>query len=247
MNAEQFLKKHEEEALKKIAEAMGKTVFIRTQAFSYKEVCYCDTSGNEEVFNPLTNAEQWVECSMWYRRKIHSLSDLKYFMVCIGRANESREALLIAILELIEEKQMSKLNTQQSVKEMITVERKKLEEIKAFVSPYDTARQLLDAILNPTPTMTKADWQRVIDEGFYVTNEMVSSIIKASNILDVKSLLCGYGIAREKGLRQIHIKGHPHPDGDDEVLVIFNDKTKYHGAASDGCISWDDVREYIVL
>jgi len=244
MNAEQFLKEHEAEALKKIAEAMGR---------EYQTLWDDETGCYPEVtfFNPLTNAEQWVECSMWYRRKIHNLSDLKYFMACIGRANKSREALLIAILELIVEKQMSKLNTQQSVKETITVERKKLEVIKAFVSPYDTARQLLDAILNPTPTMTKADWQRVIDEGFYVRAfgdyPKIKLLPPICATLDGEEVSETYEVAREKGLRQIHIKGHPHPDGDDEVLVIFNDKTKYHGAASDGCISWDDVREYIVL
>jgi len=100
MKDKQYLKEHKAEALKKIAEAMGKIVFIRTQVFSYKEVCYCDASGNEEVFDPLTNAEQWIECLIWYRRNIYNLADLKYFMACICRATESREALLVAILEL---------------------------------------------------------------------------------------------------------------------------------------------------
>jgi len=101
MKDKQYLKEHKAEALKKIAEAMGKIVFIRTQVFSYKEVCYCDASGNEEVFNPLTNAEQWFECLMWYRCKVWEQHDSMH--ACYRKVSQSvdtREALLVAILEL---------------------------------------------------------------------------------------------------------------------------------------------------
>jgi len=101
MNAKQFLKEHETEALKKIAETMGKVVFIRTQVFSHREVCYCDDSGNEEVFNPLTNAEQWIECLMRYIDKVWDRQGAIH--VChrkISQSVDTREALLVAILEM---------------------------------------------------------------------------------------------------------------------------------------------------
>jgi len=136
--------------------------------------------------------------------------------------------------------------SEQIVKETITVERKKLEEIKAFVSPYDTARQLLDAILNPTPTMTKADWQRVIDEGFYIRYEADTCLFPLNDMDDVDDTTT---VVREKGLRQPHFKGHPHPEGDGQVVV------KYHREIKKPCLwyyaydvdEWDNVREYIVL
>jgi len=123
------------------------------------------------------------------------------------------------------------------MKEMITVEREKLMLIETLLFA-------IKEILNPTPTMTKADWQRVIDEGFYVRYVVDGG---AMFLIDDNRDISELELVREKGLRQIHIKGHPHPEGDDEVLVIFNDKTKYHGEGGDECISWDDVREYICL
>jgi len=94
MNAEQFLKKHEPEALTKIAKALGyKPAWNR---FGYP----CISSG---AFDPRTNAEQWIECLMWYRHRVThrdleiSVEDALFLLY----ATESREALLIAILKLI--------------------------------------------------------------------------------------------------------------------------------------------------
>jgi len=123
------------------------------------------------------------------------------------------------------------------MKEMITVEREKLMQIETLLFA-------IKEILTPTPAMTTEDWQRVIDEGFYV-RYVVDGV--AMFLIDDNRDISDIELVREKGLRQIHIKGHSHPEGDDEVLVIFNDKTKYHGEGSDECISWDDVREYICL
>jgi len=139
------------------------------------------------------------------------------------------------------------------MKEMITVEREKLERHLQNLEDADVynnqsyiiaAQETIRKILNPTPTMKKADWQRVIDEKFYVRYVVGGAAIF---LIDDKRDTGEVEVVREKGLRQPHFKGHPHPDGDDEVLVIFNDKTKYHGEGGDECISWDDVREYICL
>jgi len=120
------------------------------------------------------------------------------------------------------------------VKETITVERKKLEEIKEFV----------DAILNPAPTMTKADWQRVIDEGFYIRYEADTCLFPLNDMDDVDDTAI---VVREKGLRQPHFKGHPHPDGNTAVIVKDSCSSLYYARDTSGSNSWDDVEEYIVL
>jgi len=130
------------------------------------------------------------------------------------------------------------------MKEMIPVERKKLEKIKAFVSQYDTARQLLDTILNPTPTMTKADWQRVIDEKFYVRYVVGGAAIF---LIDDKRDTGEVEVVREKGLRQPHFKGHPHPEGSTELFIMNHGYDYGSHKVQAKHRRWDDVREYIVL
>jgi len=97
MDAEQLLKDHEAEAFKKIACAMGKDDFIRKDFLGI----WCAP----ETFNPLTNAEQWLECQNFYRnnlvdRLIGQQADTEFYRMMFI-ATESREALLIAILEFI--------------------------------------------------------------------------------------------------------------------------------------------------
>jgi len=138
------------------------------------------------------------------------------------------------------------------VKETITVERKKLEELKAVVTGYDTANRLLDNILNPTPPMTKADWQRVINEEFYVTtpNAPDLPILPHNQNISTSQLAnSDWKVFRKVGHRQIHIKGHPHPEGN-EVVCVKRWKCRYYSMPSicaKRVNSWDDVREYIVL
>jgi len=93
MNAEQFLKKHEPEALTKIAEALGYQP--ARNRFGYP----CISSG---AFDPRTNAEQWIECALWLRTAILDSQIGNGVGECMWmQATESREALLIAILEFI--------------------------------------------------------------------------------------------------------------------------------------------------
>jgi hypothetical protein len=136
------------------------------------------------------------------------------------------------------------------MKEMIPVERKKLEEIKAFVSPYDTARQLLDTILNPTPTMTKADWQRVIDEGFYVTapNAPDLPILPHNQNISASQLAnSDWKVFRKVGHRQPHFKEHSHPEGNTELFIMNHGYDYGSHKVLAKHRRWDDVREYIVL
>jgi len=94
VNAEQFLKDHQAEAFKKIACTMGKDAFISKDCLG---ICYAP-----EAFNPLTNAEQWITCLFYYRARVQACKGgeglEKWAMIA---ATESREALLIAILEFI--------------------------------------------------------------------------------------------------------------------------------------------------
>jgi len=137
------------------------------------------------------------------------------------------------------------------VKETITVERKKLEEIKAFISQYGAARQLLDAILKPASLMTKADWQRVLDEGFYVRTfgdyPKIKLLPPICATLDGEEVAETYEVAREKGLRQPHFKGHPHPE--DKVLVAVTTISNRHAPERRYAynVDWELVTEYIVL
>jgi len=93
---EQFLKENQSEAFKAIGIWLGKDI-----KFSYANKPHYVEGIRRVYFNPLTNEGQWIECLMWYRRKICNVSSYKCFMACLARATESREALLIAILELI--------------------------------------------------------------------------------------------------------------------------------------------------
>ena len=96
--------------------------------------------------------------------------------------------------------------------------------------------------------MTEADWQRVVDEKFYVKEV---GGIACNNLLipeSINSLIaCGYEIVREKGLRQPHFQGHPHPEGDVVVVAYY---PKGHGkrvGMAENIEDWDAVREYIIL
>jgi len=91
--------------------------------------------------------------------------------------------------------------------------------------------------------MTKDDWKRVIDEGFYVRYNGVAEITKLNVILEPAAC----EVVREVGLRQPHFQGDKHPTGN--VMVITNYGRGliegYTELASDA--NWESVTEYIVL
>jgi len=138
--------------------------------------------------------------------------------------------------------------------EMITVERKRLErhlqnledaDVYNNMSYIITAQETIREILDPTPTMTTEDWQRVIDEKFLVhasrgmfyipVNEPATHLESAQK-----------KVVREKGLRQPHFKGHPHPEGKALVEVYYDcDNTPYRMCAD--AVFWTSVTEYICL
>lgn len=138
-------------------------------------------------------------------------------------------------------------------KEMIEVEREKLETIMSRLGlPHNREYQRrmsvyeLYDIINPTPTMTVEDWRRVIDEDFYIyhiNDERVLYPMTECELEDTGSVR----VVREKGLRQPHFKGHPHPDGSTHVLVLFDNGERAFKQAYTFGEGWDDVREYIVL
>ena len=83
------------EKLKKIAEAMGKKCSVGIYTGKL-------WTGNEYVdFNPLKNAEQWIECLMWFRSELKGSKGGSQVVVDFWLSTESREALLEAILEFI--------------------------------------------------------------------------------------------------------------------------------------------------
>jgi len=140
--------------------------------------------------------------------------------------------------------------------EMIKVERKKLEELLVHMMrtancKHDTVYiENFHAILNPTPTMTTEDWQRVIDEEFYVITPRASDLpilphnqpISASQLVN-----SDWEVLRRVGHRQPHFKGHPHPEGNTVVIVKDLYSSPYDTIYANSLNNWDDVREYIVL
>jgi len=96
-----YLQDNQAEAFKKIAEAIGYHC-VNGMAEGVR-VYWLDKCRVEE-FNPLTNAEQWIECLFWYRAKLYCLA-IDDFMASTSLtcATSSREALLIAILEVVDE------------------------------------------------------------------------------------------------------------------------------------------------
>jgi len=93
MKDKQYLKEHEAEALKKIAEALGYKP--ARNRFGYP----CISSG---AFDPRKNAEQWIECLMWYIDKVWDQQGSMH--AChrkIAQSVDTREALLVAILKMI--------------------------------------------------------------------------------------------------------------------------------------------------
>lgn len=105
MNAETYLKEHQAEAFKLIAEAQCKDAKIicndEASQRALRLIQYVEADG--ERYNPLTNAEQWIECLMWFRNYLWQETD-EYASMChriFSNAASSREALLIAILKMI--------------------------------------------------------------------------------------------------------------------------------------------------
>jgi len=94
MNAEQFLKENQSEAFKTIGIWLGKDI-----KFNYANEPYYVEGIRRVYFNPRTNAEQWIECLM-YARQFCSGSG-NYMEIDLNQATESRESLLIAILDMI--------------------------------------------------------------------------------------------------------------------------------------------------
>jgi len=144
--------------------------------------------------------------------------------------------------------------------EMITVERAKLESLledldKGFDIVLTDAAEVVSGMLSRVPTMTIEDWQRVIDEKFYVRLKNVTGVHllhKKGAIYSAARQYCDVAMVElvsEKGLRQIHIKGHPHPEG--KVLVEVYRYSACHDNVPERLyaenVVWNHITEYIVL
>ena len=130
----------------------------------------------------------------------------------------------------------------------IEVERETLEKLLEMGGTIKAA-SIIKELLNPTPPMTEADWKRVVDEGFYVKE--VGRITCNNPLIpeSINSLIAGgYEVAREKGLRQPHFKGHPHPTDLAKVLITYKDgSSRFLEACEIPDVDWDSIKEYIVL
>jgi len=102
VTAKHYLKEHRQEALKKIAEAAypDKEVKVRL-VWEYGmpiELVLVD----DDIFEPLKDAEQWIECLMWYRGKVwEQQGSMRSCYRKVSRAVDTHEALLIAILDMV--------------------------------------------------------------------------------------------------------------------------------------------------
>jgi len=140
---------------------------------------------------------------------------------------------------------------------MITVECEKLKELLEHMMRKANCKndmvyiEKFHAILNPTPTMKKADWQRVVDERFYVRTfgdyPKIKLLPPIYATLDGENVSETYEVAREKGLRQPHFQGHPHPDGDISLVVYHWSGGYTSNVFARSITDWDNVREYICL
>jgi len=138
----------------------------------------------------------------------------------------------------------------------IEVERENLGSLMyalhEIVDTHDTsyahdAIVLLEGIIDPTPPMTEADWQRVIDGEFYIMGEGSDLIENAHDYDDPLVLLEGrFIVVRVTGVRQPHFKGHPHPEGGTRVAAYCFNKDEAWVCRAENVL-WDDVREYILL
>jgi len=101
VNAKQFLKENQLEALKKIGIWLGKDI-----KFNYANEPYYVEGIRRIYFKPLTNAEQWIECQNLYRNNLVDMligqqTDTEFYRMMF-LATASRESLLIAILDLVD-------------------------------------------------------------------------------------------------------------------------------------------------
>ena len=113
---------------------------------------------------------------------------------------------------------------------------------------YHQLAESLHSMLCPTPPMTESDWQQVTYGEFLVTHVKTGTLCKTNATWSTSALMEGgaYEVVRERGIRQPHFKGHPHPEGD--VLVYayhFSGRHTCCNAMSVHC--WDRVSEYITL
>jgi len=136
------------------------------------------------------------------------------------------------------------------MKEMIPVEREKLKELLAHMMRKANCKndtvyiEKFLTILNPIPTLTKENWQRVIDEKFYVRYVVGGAAIF---LIDDKRDTDEVEVIREKGLRQPHFQGHPHPEGDISLVVYHWSGGYTSNVFARSITDWDNVREYICL
>jgi len=141
--------------------------------------------------------------------------------------------------------------------ETIEVEREKLEEIALLLkrgicenfNPVNSlALRKLEEITNPEVVMTEADWERVVKEKFYVCdkNNTFNKFIPEENNRIVRKHCA---VVREKGHRQPHFAGHPHPEGNERLALIYtlSGSSAYVIAKNLPATEWDSVREYIIL
>ena len=114
---------------------------------------------------------------------------------------------------------------------------------------YSELADTLDAMLNPTPTMTEADWKRVVKDEFLVTHVKTGMVCKTNMTWSISKLMFGgYDVLRERGFKQPHFQGHPRPELEGKVLVTYKDGSSHFLEACEiPDVDWDSIKEYIVL
>ena len=97
-----YLKYNEPEAFQRIARALNKQCCLDYEGY---ECWLIDDKQPTVEFNPLTNAEQWIECMTWYRiellKKCNNSGELHSAAIVFTNATHSRETLLVDMLNLL--------------------------------------------------------------------------------------------------------------------------------------------------
>jgi len=102
MNTKQSVKEHRQAALKKIAEAVYPDKEVKVRLVWEYGMPIERVLVDDDIFEPLKDAEQWIECLMWYRGKVWEQQGSMH--AChrkVSQSVDTREALLVAILRMM--------------------------------------------------------------------------------------------------------------------------------------------------
>jgi len=108
----------------------------------------------------------------------------------------------------------------------------------------------LDHLLHPEFALSKENWERVIDEQFYVQYEGSPSLFLLKSYHEVLDSLDSnqpIRLVRQPYVTQPYFQGHPHPIGDTLVVVFFDYACESFCFGRAGAADWSEVKSFIEI